>query len=297
MNDRWPAVSVVVPVFNGAATIDECLRSLLASDYPADRLELLCVDNASDDDTGARVGRYAPRVRLLFEAKRGAAAARNCGIRAARFDRIAFTDADCTVDPNWLRHLVAPLADPTIGIVGGRILAHRPANFIERFGETIHDHRRAIEVFKPPYAITMSWASRRDVLEAVGLFDERLLRGQDSELAYRIGQRGLRLVYVDDAVVYHRNESSLWGLFHEGYVHGFHAPRIRALHAAAVGSAGGRQQLARAWRRVLRPSFLNEGEADWRRRLCAHLFNLGKACGETRALASRAAEADAAGGE
>ncbi|HYD47870.1 MAG TPA: glycosyltransferase, partial [Terriglobales bacterium] len=172
-----PPVAVVVPVFNGASTLAACLESLLRLDYPSDRLELLCVDNGSTDASAMIAASYAPRIQLLREPKRGAAAARNCGIRAAQASVIAFTDADCRVDRDWLRQLVAPLTDASIGIVGGRILAGEQANFVERFGEWIHDHRRAIEQFRPPYAISMNWASRREVLLQAGLFDERLLRG------------------------------------------------------------------------------------------------------------------------
>jgi glycosyltransferase involved in cell wall biosynthesis len=213
-------VSIVVPVWNGAATIGACLDSLLAIDYPSPRLELIVVDNASTDDTARILERYAREVRIVREETRGSAAARNAGIREATGDLIALTDADCVVDRNWLQHLVDPLNDPRVGIVGGRILASPPGNPIERFGERIHDHRRAIEEYNPPYAITMNWASHRNLFPSVGFFNETLLRGSDAEMAFRIGARGYRLVYRHEAVVYHRNEATLHGLFAEGIAHG-----------------------------------------------------------------------------
>lgn len=277
-----PTVSVVVPVFNGAGTIRACLESILQLVPPTGGFEVLCIDNGSTDSTVELVRSVAPTVQLLHESTRGAAAARNCGIRASRATIVAFTDADCEVDRHWLERLIVPLDDPTVGIVGGRILARPPANYVERFGEVIHDHRRAIEVLRPPYAITMSWASRREVLLACGLFDERLLRGQDAELAWRIGRHGYRLHYVDEATVYHRNERTLRGLFGEGYTHGYHAPQVRALHADALPGLDRRSQmrraLLRAWISQSRP------EADWRERLCSRVFNAGKAVGEIRAL-------------
>ena len=119
-----------------------------------------------------------------------------------------------------------------------RILARPPANYVERFGEAIHDHRTAIEVYRPPYAITMSWASRRALLTELGGFDNRFLRGQDTDLAYRIVQAGYRLAFAADAVVYHRNESTLRGLFTEGFVHGFHGVRVRKRHDAFLRELG-----------------------------------------------------------
>src|SRR6188474_2967712 len=174
-----PAVSVVVPVYNGQATLLPCLHSLLQLRYPADRMELIVVDNASTDATAAILEGVRDQLRVLREDKRGPAAARNRGIRAARGDCIALTDADCVVDPDWLAELVRPLADPEVGISGGRIRSVQPCNRIERFGERIHDHRRALEELVPPYAISMNWASRRAVLLDVGLFDETLLRDED----------------------------------------------------------------------------------------------------------------------
>ena len=103
-----------------------------------------------------------------------------------------------------------------MGIAGGTIRAVPPAGDVERFGEVIHDHRRAIEVFEPPYAITMNWASRRSVLEELGGFDERFRRCEDVDLSYRMIQAGYRLAFAPAAVIYHHNEENLAGLFREG---------------------------------------------------------------------------------
>jgi glycosyltransferase involved in cell wall biosynthesis len=232
-----PSATVVVPAFNAAATIEECVRSLLALRYPRELLELVVVDNGSTDETQAVLAPHSDRVALIEESRRGPAAARNAGIRHARGEVVAFTDADCTVDPDWLRELVEPLRDSEVGIVGGRILARAGANEAELFGETIHDHHASILVWRPPYVITMSWASRRAVLEEVGLFDETLRRVEDVDLSYRIGRAGRRLVYRPEAVVYHRNERSLLGLAREGWQHGFYAPPVLARHAAYIAEA------------------------------------------------------------
>jgi len=170
--DEIPTVSVVVPVLNGCRTIETCLKSLLAMDYPQDRFEIVVVNNGSTDRTTEILSHFRNKVKLLTEAKRGPSAARNQGIRGSSGDIIAFIDADCIADAGWLRNLVGPLQDNSVGIVGGRILSRRPCNSIEMFGEEIHDHQKAIEVFRPPYAISMNWASPRRVLVEVGLFDE-----------------------------------------------------------------------------------------------------------------------------
>ena len=212
----------MIPVLNGEHTIGDCIDSLLELRYPAEKLELLVVDNGSRDGTARVLKNYGDRIVRLEEATRGPGSARNACLRGARGEVVAFTDADCRVDPDWLMEVVAPLDDPRVGIAGGTIRAIPPAGDIERFGELIHDHRQAIEVFQPPYAITMNWASRRAVLEELGGFDERFRRCEDVDLSYRITQAGYTLAFAPDAVVYHHNEENLAGLFREGFQHGFH---------------------------------------------------------------------------
>jgi glycosyltransferase involved in cell wall biosynthesis len=274
-------VSVVVATYNAHATLPDCLDSLLRLDFPTDRLELLCVDNASTDATPDLLARYRERIHVLREATRGPAAARNHGIRHATGDVVAFTDADCVVDRAWLRNLIAPLGDARVGVAGGKILSRRPCNVIEAFGEHIHDHDRAMNSRHPPYAITMNWASRRVVLERIGSFDETLLRSSDVDCAYRIVDAGYHLVYEPRAIIYHRNERTPWGLMHEGYVHGYYGPRVAARHAAFI-------QRVRTERAANRDATTLRYPADrpaqhWSDPLWSSLFSLGKRVGRRHA--------------
>ena len=262
-----PRVSIVVPVYNGERTIGDCVESIFALAFPRDDVELLLIDNASTDSTSTILDRYRDRARIFQETKRGPAAARNRGLVNATGDVVAFTDADCVVDPNWLRHIIAPLSDPDVGIVGGAIMAMKPCNAVEAFGEQIHDHQMAIEHYSPPYAITMNWASPRAVLEKVGPFDEELLRCEDCDLAYRIVAAGYRIVHEPAAVVYHRNEQTLAGLIAEGYAHGYHSIPLLKKHEEFV------RTFVSASPATPRPS--PDGHAlYWR------VFNFGKATGK-----------------
>ena len=270
-------VTVVVAVRNGAATIEACIGSLLALDWPAARRELLIVDNGSTDQTLPVVARFGDQVRVVREPKRGPAAARNAGIRSANGDWIAFTDADCVVDPGWLRHLLPPLNDLTVGVAGGRILALRPCNRVQLYGETIHDHRQAIEEFNPSYAISMNWASRRAILEESGLFNEALLRGSDAELAILIRAGGHRLVYRHEAVIFHRNEATLRGLFSDARDHGrgLEMLRLAGRHPMFRLPRGRLPRL----RRIVRSARLVATGPERFTALCAMVFDLGKATG------------------
>src|SRR5262245_56398582 len=86
-----PSVSVIVPVYNGAQSIGNCIESLLKQDYP--NYDIIVVNNNSTDNTVEIVRKYP--VRLVFCLERGPAAARNAGINTSTADIIAFTDADC----------------------------------------------------------------------------------------------------------------------------------------------------------------------------------------------------------
>ena len=277
-----PNVSVIVPALNASATLRACLDSLCALEYPQAQLQLLIVDNGSHDDTRAIIQTYAPRVEYLVEPKRGRAAARNRGILHVRSEYIAFTDADCVVEHAWLGALVEPLRDETVGIVGGAIRAMYPCNAIEQFGERIHDHEKAICEYKPPYVATSNWASPRAVLIETGLFDETLVRGSDTDLAWRIVQHGERVVYQSNAVIYHRNTNTLRRLFREGFQHGYHSVFVYRKHRAFLETFGYRPFSMHRYKRLFTAgrAFLRTGNIE---NLCDFTFNsgknLGKLCG------------------
>ena len=269
------SVSIVVAVHNGEATIARCIDSLLRLEKCAP--EIVVVDNGSTDGTRSHLERFGARIRVIAESKRGPAAARNAGIRAATSDYIAFTDSDCIAGPEWLSNLIRPLADPTVGVAGGRVESIEPCNRIERFGDRIHDHRAAIEQFESPYAMSGNWASPKSVLLEAGLFDETLLRGSDVDLSWRIRSLGYRLVYVDEAVVQHRNESTWRGLFKEGRMHGAGAVRVVAKRGGTGvnGVRNTERRIARNIRALISGRRISRFDT-----ICSIVFDTGKVIGK-----------------
>src|SRR5262249_8000316 len=127
-----PAVSAVVPVRNGEATIRTCIEALLAQDWPRGALRLVVVDNRSTDATRAVVAEYP--VRLLEERRvQSSYAARNRGVAVSHGDILAFTDADCVPDPGWVRALAAAIAQDGVGLAAGPIEAWRCERLVERY--------------------------------------------------------------------------------------------------------------------------------------------------------------------
>ena len=101
-----PGISVVVPVYNGEKTLRQCLNSVLDQTYGD--YEVVVVDDGSTDETRDIITdfqRKSEKVVYVLESRRGRALARNAGIREAKGDIIAMTDADCVVPKNWLQEL------------------------------------------------------------------------------------------------------------------------------------------------------------------------------------------------
>jgi glycosyltransferase involved in cell wall biosynthesis len=241
MVDDWPFVSIIVPVYNGSRTVDALLISLLALDYPTARREILVVDNKSTDDTRERIKRYP--VTLLEETEiQSSYAARNRGIEAAKGEILAFTDADCVVEPTWLKRLLANHEEPRWGGFAGNIVTYPPANLIERY--CVHEKMFDLSSLQKPYfqahgrgerlcsqvpaldyrshillpaslinPPTANVAYRRIVFEEIGYFDQRMTSGGDLDLAWRLQiQTDWQIAIVPDAIIYHKHRTNLRGL-------------------------------------------------------------------------------------
>lgn len=118
----WPTVTVTVPVYNEERNIRNKLEELLQLDYPAEKLQILVISDASTDDTDRIVGEYAARgVELVrLATRRGKTAAENAAGRAARATIIVNNDATVRIPAHALKALVRVFADPTIGVASGR---------------------------------------------------------------------------------------------------------------------------------------------------------------------------------
>src|SRR5579872_6782990 len=115
--------SIVVPFYNAERFIDRCARALLAQTIPAERYEILMVDNNSTDSSAEIVRRF-DRIRFLHEPEQGSYASRNKGIREAQGAIAAFTDPDCEPREDWLEQIGRALESPEISLVlGSRLFA------------------------------------------------------------------------------------------------------------------------------------------------------------------------------
>jgi len=196
-----PLVSVIIPAYNSARYIAECLESALQQDYPA--REIIVVDDGSTDDTATVLSRYADKVRLLTQANQGSAAARNFGIREARGKYIAFLDADDVWWRHKLRYQVEALESGGHKMAYSRFIrwypddgggyAHSQAQFDDAApahisGEAVITGWTYADLLLDCIVWTSTVIVEKTEIERAGLFDRDLRKGQDYDLWLRLSR-------------------------------------------------------------------------------------------------------------
>jgi cellulose synthase/poly-beta-1,6-N-acetylglucosamine synthase-like glycosyltransferase len=205
-----PSYSVVVPAYDAAATLDDCLTALEQQTVGADAYEVIVVDDGSTDGSAAIAQHHGAAVVRL--AHSGAAAARNEGARWARGQILLFTDADCEPLEDWIEHMVAPFADPEVAGVKGAYRT-RQRSLVARFAQAEYEekYRRLSRRHQIDFVDTYAAAYRRELFWAHGGFDPGFVLDEDQEFSFRLAQEGHRLVFAPDALVYHRHQETVGG--------------------------------------------------------------------------------------
>ncbi len=291
-----PRVSVVVPTHNRCALLRRCLDSLLRSDYPESRFEVIVVDNAPADNATEQLVRqaYGPQVRYIREAVAGSARARNRGLAAAHSAIVAFTDDDTLVDSGWLSALAEAFSTSrAIGCVTGLIA---PAELQTEAQAVLERHNgfgkgydtRTWSLHDPPedplfpftagqFGGGANMAFRTDLLRSLGGFDPATSAGtpahggEDLLAFFRVLVHGSTLAYTPDAIVWHSQRRSMDALATQifSYGSGFtayltaalvHEPRMLPVLLRKL--PGGVRYLAARARRLD-----HDDGAGWSRRL------------------------------
>lgn len=216
------SVSIIIPTFNGASRIKNCLDALVKQTN-GHNVEILVVNDGSTDNTTEVVDRY-PSVRLISQENAGPAAARNRGAKEAKGTIILFTDDDCVPMPDWLCSMTAPFHDPEVVGVKG-VYRSNQTSLIARFVQLEYEDRYRLMADLPSidFIDTYSAGYRLDQFAEMKGYDTSfpVACAEDAELSYRMSARGWTMKFVPSAIVYHTHPHTLWRYVKKKYKFAF----------------------------------------------------------------------------
>jgi GT2 family glycosyltransferase len=202
-----PRVSVVVCTYNGGGTLDQCLSSLEALNYPD--YEVIVVDDGSTDDTLQILSRHRG-VRAIHQSNNGLSHARNVGLRTATGTVVAYTDSDCFADADWLTHLVDQLERTGAAAVGGPNLSPEDGRLAACVGAAPGQPMHVLESDQVAEHIPgCNMAYRKQSLLAVAGFDPQYRKaGDDVDVCWRLQQQGQWITFAPSAFVWHHRRQT-----------------------------------------------------------------------------------------
>lgn len=207
-----PKVTVIIPCYAMWRELDGCLQAIAKNDYPKEAVEVVVVNN----EGGERfIGWWGDlNVVQIMEAKPGAYAARNAGLRVARGDIIAFTDADCVPTPKWLSSGVAAILSGNHRVGGPIFLfsSRQTANLAERH-QFLYAFRTQNDFDVREHFATANVFVSKSALTTVGSFNESAFSGADLEWSWRFSNLDLKSEYNSEVSVWHPARSTLPQLF------------------------------------------------------------------------------------
>lgn len=220
LKNSQPLVSVIVVNYNGRSHLEECFGSLLKTDYPKKKMELIMVDNSSSDDSVGFVKSSFPSVKVIINKVNNYCQSNNLAIRRSKAKYVALLNNDTKVDKSWLKELVRVIEpDNSIAAVGSKLLLSdgriQNAGHIELpdfyweergFGEDKAKFSKEEEVASLCGAAVLY---RREAILRAGLFDEDfVMYMEDVDMAFRLKKKGKRIIFVPQSLVYHKFHGS-----------------------------------------------------------------------------------------
>ena len=237
--NKYPKVSILLPVRNEEASIEVCLNAVFCQDYPQDCIEVIIADGESTDKTRTiirRIQDFKPNLVIVDNLGKIVPTGLNAALARACGDYIIRVDGHTLIAPDYVRHCVEVLARTVADNVGGRMNARGQG----WFGEAV-----AVATSTPfgvggarfHYSDQEEWvdtvymgAWRREVFEKIGLFDEELIRDQDDEFNYRLREYGGKILLSPKIKSVYTNRSSPKALWKQYFQYGFWKVRVLQKH-------------------------------------------------------------------
>jgi len=223
----YPKVSIIVAAYNSQQTIEECLKSILALDYPKGSIEVIVMDGGSKDATVQVAERYPVKVVSI---RLNAPAAYNYAMKIAQYSTLGFVDADAKVQVDWLKLLVPHLEMPKVAGASGSIETWNVDNpWARSIGYELKIRYRRIGKYTGRIA-TMNLLLKKEVIEEAGGWDENLPSQYDTDLGYRLSGKGYKIAYESNAICYHFNRPNLHAYYRQQLQYGKNTLKLYFKH-------------------------------------------------------------------
>lgn len=238
-------LSVILPCFNGAATIATQLEALATQQWSGS-WEVIVSNNGSTDESMTIVERYRDRLPHLqivnayddpSKPRLGVAHSYNVGVKASRGEAFAFCEADDEIPPGWVKTMGEALV--THDFVTGP-LDYRPLNepwLIAAHGEGIQ-LTGPMQPNHPPYlpfAYGCNWGMKRSVYNSIGAFDETFKCAWDADYSWKVQYAGYQLTFLPELVVHYRLRSTFEGSYKQGRNWGEDYVLLKKHHQIPIG--------------------------------------------------------------
>lgn len=226
---EYPGVTITVPAYNEGLNVKKTVDSLLAMDYPADKLFLILVDDGSTDDTFEVMKMYEgnPQIKMFKKANGGKFSAQNLGLEHSTTEFVGCLDSDSLVHPEALKRIMTYFADPEVMAVAPTIVSWQPKNIVQRAQKVDYELQiyvkkmlgfvNAIHVTPGPFSIF-----RMEVFRKLGPYKHAHVT-EDQEIALRMQTNGMRIDHALDAYVYTISPNTVMGLYRQRtrWIYGF----------------------------------------------------------------------------
>jgi len=240
--------SVIVPAYNESAGIEATVRSLVASDH---QVEIIVVDDGSSDGTADIVeALFLPGVRVIRQANAGKPAALNTGLAASSHPLVIMLDGDTVFEPDAVRILLQPFADPAVGAVSGNAKVANRGGLLGRWQHIeyvvgFNLDRRLFDLAQcMPTVPGAIGAFRREALDRIGGVSDLTL-AEDTDLTMALGRDGWRVVYEERAKAWTEAPASLGALWRQRYRWCYGTLQAMWKHRSAFVQAGPSGKLGR----------------------------------------------------
>ncbi|SDC84282.1 Glycosyltransferase, GT2 family [Algoriphagus faecimaris] len=200
-------ISVIIPVFKDWDRLRICLESLKNQEGVLDLFEVIVVNN----EAGAKqvdLGDFPYQLKLVDELSPGSYAARNHGVSLAKGKAYLFTDSDCIPNKDWIKQAIDLLENASQSVFAGKIELFSKADNVFVDFDRAFAFPNERYVAKENFGVTANLLVRKEVVEAVGDFNSKMMTGGDSEFCNRAVRAGFQISYAPLMIIKHPSRES-----------------------------------------------------------------------------------------